>query len=292
MLEKIDKRLDFCLSFTAALETMAPQFIISRKNVPMSLYVHQKEMGFNFYINSPNKEETELLRFYDPIRLGTLSMITQSVDLQVLRMFYENIASVSRMVLGSFYSNGNYLSVDFRFPSTCLVEINKLVKFLISFNLGVRVTKLGPSKGLIDKLSEIESRIPLTVVDFSYKDNLQKEYISEWRGVFDPLGAVSYGKDGKGDIERIDLSKSPIAPLLSLLLKDKLQPVGFFENHAGGRVQSKLIIPTIFAKAFFIRYFSATDKVAEIDLERIVPYETAKEAIDERTPSNSLPLRS
>lgn len=98
MLEKIDKRLDFCLSFTAALETMAPHFIISRKNVPMSLYVHQEEMGFNFYINSPNKEEIELLRFHDPIRLGTLSMITQSVDLQVLRMFYSVVRSLREAV--------------------------------------------------------------------------------------------------------------------------------------------------------------------------------------------------
>ena len=292
MLEKIDKRLDSCLSFTAGLGTMAPQFIISRKNVPMSLYVYQKEMGFNFYIDSPDKGETELLRFYDPIRLGTLSMITQSIDLQVLRVFYENIASVSRMVLGSFYSNGMYLFVDFRFPNTCLDEVNKIMKSLDSFSFDVSVTGLGPSKGLISTLNEIESRIPLTVVDFSYIDDNREEYISEWRGVFDPLGAVSYGKDGKGDIERIDFSKSPLAPLLSLLLTDKLQPVGLFENHTGGRVQSKLIIPTIFAKAFFIRYFSATEKVTGIDLQRIVPYGTAKKAVDERTPSNSLPLRS
>ena len=292
MLEKIDKRLDSSLSFTAALGTMAPQFINSRKDVPMSLYVHEKEMGFNFFVDSPNKEETELLRFYGPIRLGTLSMITQLIDLQVLRLFYENIASVSRMVLGSFYSNGKYLFVDFRFPNTCLDEVNKIMKSLGSFSFDVSLTRLGPSKGLINTLNEIESRIPLTVVDFSYIDNNQEEYISEWRTVFDPLGAVSYGKDGKGDIERIDLSKSPLAPLLSLLLKDKLQPAGFFENHTGGRVQSKLIIPTIFAKAFFIRYFSATEKVTGIDLQRIVPYGTTKKAGDETTQINALPPRS
>ena len=292
MLEKIDKRLDSSLSFTAALGTMAPQFINSRKDVPMSLYVHEKEMGFNFFVDSPNKEETELLRFYDPIRLGTLSMITQLIDLQVLRLFYENIASVSRMVLGSFYSNGKYLFVDFRFPNTCLDEVNKIMKSLGSFSFDVSLTRLGPSKGLINTLNEIESRIPLTVVDFSYIDNNQEEYISEWRTVFDPLGAVSYGKDGKGDIERIDLSKSPLAPLLSLLLKDKLQPAGFFENHTGGRVQSKLIIPTILAKAFFIRYFSATEKVTGIDLQRIVPYGTTKKAGDETTQINALPPRS
>ena len=292
MLEKIDKRLDSSLSFTAALGTMAPQFINSRKDVPMSLYLHEKEMGFNFFVDSPNKEETELLRFYDPIRLGTLSMITQLIDLQVLRLFYENIASVSRMVLGSLYSNGKYLFVDFRFPNTCLDEVNKIMKSLGSFSFDVSVTRLGPSKGLINTLNEIESRIPLTVVDFSYIDNNQEEYISEWRTVFDPLGAVSYGKDGKGGIERIDLSKSPLAPLLSLLLKDKLQPAGFFENHTGGRVQSKLIIPTIFAKAFFIRYFSATEKVTGIDLQRIVPYGTTKKAGDETTQINALPPRS
>ena len=292
MLEKIDKRLDSSLSFTAALGTMAPQFINSRKDVPMSLYVHEKEMGFNFFVDSPNKEETELLRFYGPIRLGTLSMITQLIDLQVLRLFYENIASVSRMVLGSFYSNGKYLFVDFRFPNTCLDEVNKIMKSLGSFSFDVSLTRLGPSKGLINTLNEIESRIPLTVVDFSYIDNNQEEYISEWRTVFDPLDAVSYGKDGKGDIERIDLSKSPLAPLLSLLLKDKLQPAGFFENHTGGRVQSKLIIPTIFAKAFFIRYFSATEKVTGIDLQRIVPYGTTKKAGDETTQINALPPRS
>ncbi|MCW6158403.1 MAG: hypothetical protein LVQ63_02825 [Thermoplasmatales archaeon] len=284
--------MDSSLSFTAALGTMAPQFINSRKDVPMSLYLHEKEMGFNFFVDSPNKEETELLRFYDPIRLGTLSMITQLIDLQVLRLFYENIASVSRMVLGSFYSNGKYLFVDFRFPNTCLDEVNKIMKSLGSFSFDVSVTRLGPSKGLINTLNEIESRIPLTVVDFSYIDNNQEEYISEWRTVFDPLGAVSYGKDGKGDIERIDLSKSPLAPLLSLLLKDKLQPAGFFENHTGGRVQSKLIIPTIFAKAFFIRYFSATEKVTGIDLQRIVPYGTTKKAGDETTQINALPPRS
>ncbi|MCL4333642.1 MAG: hypothetical protein M1290_03350 [Candidatus Thermoplasmatota archaeon] len=278
MLDKIGNRLDMGLSITATIKDLDLPYIAGDlDSIPMSLYLHAKHTAFNFFLEREVADKNILLREYNPVYYGNFVMVTQKVALPVMRTLYQNIFSVPSMILDHFYMCKGELHVGYRFHNLDLERVTALAKTLISLGKDVSVSKVGRSRGLRTGLDDIDARLPLTVIQFKYEDKVTGEHISEWRGISDPFGSVSYGKDGLGKIEFLDFSESAISPLFRVLLKDQIQPVTYLEEHKGTSVKSTLFIPSLLTRSFLVRYFNLGEDVNGLQLEGISQYSEIRE---------------
>ncbi len=277
MLENIDGRLDMSLFMSTSLRNIDSSLFSGTGSIPMSLHLHRGETAINFFIERGSKDSRELIKYYNHIEMGDYIMVTRKVELPVVRVLYENISAIGTMVFGGLYARDDDLIVDYRFNSSDKPKVAEIVRLLVSLNTEFKIRRMGKSVGLKRKLSEIASRLPLTAVKFGYRDGGFADQILEWRGVSDPYGAVSYGKDGKGKIAKVDISKSVISPFLRSILKDQIQPAGYFEEHDKGRVHAICILPSFLVKPFLLRMFDKAESSGGIKIESIEPFE---EAID------------
>ncbi len=279
MFENIDGRLDMSLFMSTSLKNIDSSFFSGTESVPMSLHLHKGETAINFFIERGSKYSTELMKYYSHIVIGDYIMVTKKVELPVVRVLYENISSIGTMVFGGLYAKGEDLMIDYRFHNSDRSKVAEIVKLLVSLNTEFKIGGMGKSKGLRDKLSEIASRLPLTAVRFGYRDGGSENQILEWRGASDPYGAVSFGEDGKGKIAKLDISKSVIAPFLRSILKDQIQPAGYFEEHIKGRVHALSILPSFLVKPFLLRMFDKAESSGGIEIESIEPFEEVRESL-------------
>jgi hypothetical protein len=277
MLETIDRKLDMSFSMSARVRDLGFSFLGDLESVPMSMYLHAKETSFNFFLDRASVEKSSLIRYYNPVYYGNFVIVSQKVELPVIRVMYQNISSVPSMILTRFYTFRGGLFVEYRFHSSDLKHVSNLTKVLISVGKDIRVTRICESVGVSSSLDDINAKLPLSVVQFSYGEENAGDYVTEWRGVSDPFGAVSYGKDGKRYEGRIDFSKSSISPLFRTLLKDQIQPVTYFEEHKKSFVKSTVFLPSLLTKSFLVRFFNLENSVNGLRLESIAPYAQVRE---------------
>ncbi len=277
MLANLDRRLDMSLCFSTPLGSSKLPFLNENEPISLDMHFHKDSTFLNFFVEKSALGDYEIYNYYNPVLFGNFVMIAQKFDLRELRIIHENIASIPSMVMGGLYTSKGNMMVDFRFHNSDKQKVADVVKLLVSINAGISVTEMGRSDGIRAKLDEIDPRAPLTVVKFSYGEEGNNDYVWEWRGKVDPLGAVSYGADASGDIGRLDISNTPIAPHLRSIIKDQIPVPGYFENHHSGRVQSLAIVPSFLTEHFLIRFFDKTEKISDIRLESIETYREARE---------------
>ncbi len=276
MLANLDRRLDMSLCFSTPLGSSKLPFLNENEPIPLDMHFHKDSTFLNFFVEKSALGEYEIYNYYNPVLFGNFMMIAQKFVLRELRIIHEKIASIPSMVLGGLYTIKGNMIVDFRFHNSDTQKVADMVKLLVSINAGISVTKMGRSDGIRAKLDEIDPRAPLTVVKFSYGEEGNHDYVWEWKGIVDPLGAISYGADASGYIGRLDISNTPIAPLLRSIVRDQIPVPAYFENHHSGRVQSLAIVPTFLTVPFLIRFFDKTEKVSDIRLESIETYGEAR----------------
>lgn len=85
--------------------------------------------------------------------------------------------------------------------------------------------------------------------------------------------------DGTGEVSRMDVSNTPIRPLLRSVSRDRIPVVGYLENRNKTEVHSMMILPTFLAKYFLVRYFDETKNLAEINLLNIESYSKVKNCL-------------
>ncbi len=277
MLDSLNGRLDMSLFGLIPIGGYEVPFLNYEENIPMDIHFYEDKMFFNYFVERVPNELYEIYRDYNPIKLGNWMMLSQSVDTPELKTIKKKISAIPTMVMGGLYRRREHMAVDFRFHNSDLDKVEELVKFIVSLDTDATITRLGKSSGLKTVLDGIDKRAPLTAIRFSYREKGKKKFLSEWRGISDPTGAVIYGLKGEGSVGRLDISDSPPAPLLKAILRDQIPLVGFFEGHSDGRASSIVLVPTFLTQAFLIRFFEKMEKVEGLLLESVEKYGAVKD---------------
>lgn len=279
MLNTIDRGLEMALYLSIPLGTSGPPFSDENEQVPMDLHFSAKELYYDFFVKESLRNYYEIYKYFNPIHFGNFVLLEQRVEVPELVPIRKNISSIPTIVLGGLFSQKGNVMMDFRFHKSDIQRVGELVRLLVSINEDIKIVKMEQSEGLRAKYEEMETRSPMTVVEFSYVDERDSDRILEWKGIVDPKGAVSYSLDGTGEVSRMDVSNAPIMPLLLSVLRDRIPVVGYFEKRGRGEVHSMMILPTFLVKHFLVRYFNETKNLAGINLLKIESYSNVKNRI-------------
>ena len=279
MLDILDRKLDMSLYFSSPIQDPGPPFPEGRSQVPMDLHVHEGSMYFDFFVDRKMGTDYDFYKYYNPIIYGGYVLIAQRIEWPELDKVRRTITSIPTFVLGGLYTQENRVMMDFRFHNSDLQKVEGLVKVIASINADVRISYLGRSGGLLSKLGEMEGRARMSVARFYYGDDSGMDDVIEWKGIAEPYAAVSYGRDGKGEVKRVDISSTPIMPFLMTLIRDQIPIVGYFEHRRNGAVDSTAIFPSFLVKPFLVRYFEKTGALKGIRLQYVESYEDVKDSI-------------
>ena len=279
MLNTIDRGLEMALYLSIPLGTSGPPFSDENEQVPMDLHFSAKELYYHFFVKESLRNYYEIYKYFNPIHFGNFVLLEQRVEVPELVPIRKNISSIPTIVLGGLFSQKGNVMMDFRFHKSDIQRVGELVRLLVSINEDIKIVKMEQSEGLRAKYEEMETRSPMTVVEFSYVDERDSDRILEWKGIVDPKGAVSYSLDGTGEVSRMDVSNAPIMPLLLSVLRDRIPVVGYFEKRKRSEVHSMMILPTFLVKHFLVRYFNETKNLAGINLLKIESYSNVKNRI-------------
>ena len=279
MLKTIDRGLEMALYLSIPLSTSGPPFSDENEQVPMDLHFNAKELYYDFFVKESSRNYYEIYKYYNPIHFGNFVLLAQRVELPELVPIRKNIYSIPTIVLGGLFTQKGNVMMDFRFHKSDIQRVGEFVRLLVSINEDIKIIKMEQSEGIRVKYEEMETRSPMTVVEFSYVDERYSDRILEWKGIVDPTGAVSYSLDGAGEVSHVDVSNTPIMPLLLSVFRDQIPVVGYFENRKKSEVHSMMILPTFLAKHFLVRYFNETKNIAGINLLNIESYSNVKNSL-------------
>ena len=279
MLNTIDRGLEMALYLSIPLGTSGSLFLDENEQVPMGLHFSAKDIYYDFFVKESLRNYYELYQYYNPIHFGDFVLLAQRVELPMLVPIRKKIYSIPTIVMGGLFSQKGNVMMDFRFHKSDIKRVGELVRLLVSINEDIKIIKMEQSEGLRAKYEEMETRSPMSVVEFSYVDERDSDRILEWKGIVDPTGAISYSLDGAGEVSNVDISNAPITPLLLSVLRDRIPVAGYFENRKKGEVHSMMILPTFMAKHFLVRYFNETKNIAGINLLKIDSYCNVKNSL-------------
>ncbi len=281
MLYDIDKRLDMSLHFSTPITSFVLSTIVKESPVPINIYSHNKELYATFFLSQISVSNRVMFEALNPILMGDTVVITEKIDNPVFRTLSDNIEMVTTLTDGELYSKGKSLYVSFRFHSSQLKEATNLLKAMVSLDYEVGDIGLHASGGIIKVLDEIDKRIPLSVVTFSFSKPSEKKFILEWKFLHrDTSDSIMYGLDGDETVEKYSMLEEPTLSFLESIGKDHIPLASYLEFHGLERVQSVTYVPSFLVKSLLVRLFGTTERLKDFKIESITNYSYTKEQVD------------
>lgn len=277
MLQEIDRRLNSSFSISTGLSSFVLTSVVGDEPVPVNFYIRKEEMYLDFFVKQIPQKNSIFIETLSPVQMGDVTILTEKVSIPVLRIFYEDVISIPSLVLGGLFTHKGKLLFDYRFHVTDKPNVVNLLKKLVSIDADIKILWMNKSEGLMQKLDEIDSRMPLTAVAFNYKEKSERSNIVEWKRIpGEPYGAISYEMIGKKKTNHFDMSEESTAPLLDSLLKDHIPLAAHIEQHNKTNVKCITLVPTILVKAFLVRFFGSMENVVGLQIDTIKPYSEVK----------------
>ena len=270
MIDEVDKRLDMCLSFSFPIDSYVLSTIVKEKPVPINIYSHKNEMYITFFLNDVSPGDRMMLETLNPVQMGETLVITEKIANPVLGKISENVDLVPTIADGELYINRKMIFSSFRFHSSQLQGAADLLKAVVS--LGVNISEIGLAKspGLVKTLNEIDSRMPLSLVVFSFKKPSNKKYILEWRSSHrQPDSYIKYGLEGDLTVENVRVIDAETSPFLVAIDKDHIPLGSYLEYYGSERVQSYVYVPSLLVKPLLVRLFETVQSLEDFKIEII-----------------------
>jgi hypothetical protein len=273
MIDEVDKRLDMCLSFSFPIESYVLSTIVKEKPVPINIYSHKSELYITFFLNDVSTEDRIILETLNPVQMGETLVITEKIANPVLGKISENVDLVPTLADGELYINRKMIFYSFRFHSSQLQGAADLLRAVVSVGANLSEIRLTKSNGLVRVLDEIDQRIPLSLVVFSFKKPNNEKYILEWRSSHrQPDSYIKYGLEGDTTVENVRITGTETSPFLAAIDKDHIPLGSYLEYYGSERVQSYVYVPSLLVKPLLVRLFETMEPVQDFKIESIRNY--------------------
>jgi hypothetical protein len=277
MLQNVDSRLDMFLSFSTPLNSYVLSLINEKDPIPINVYLSDSRMYFNFILTQASQRDRTIIGSLNPVMVGDVAVITEEIENPILRVIYMNINSFKTAANGELYVHNGNLTVSFRFHSSDISGAVVLLKKIVSLDLSLNELRMGQAPGLLKVMDEIDQRIPLSMVTFSYKGASESEYMVEWKNIPGaPSGALLYDLKDTKSVEDYDMAKELSFPLLTSIFKDHLPLATYLEHHKGDSVECIALIPSGLLKPFLVRLYGSVGDIEGFKIDSIDRYKGTK----------------
>ena len=273
MIDEVDKRLDMCLSLSFPIESYVLSTIVKERPVPINIYNHKDELYITFFLNEISPGNRMMLETLNPVQMSETLVITEKIANPVIRRISENVVLVPTLADGELYTHRNMIHASFRFHSSQINGAAELLKRVISLDVNLSDIGLTDSIGLVKILGEIDKRIPLSLVVFSFKKPSDKKFVLEWRNLHQhPDNYIKYDLEGDRTVESSVMPDEPTIPFLTAIDRDHI-PLGcYLEYHGPKRVYSYVYLPSLLVKPLLVRLYETTESVEDFRIEGIKKY--------------------
>jgi len=277
MLQNVDSRLDMFLSFSTPLNSYVLSLINEKDPIPVNVYLNDSRMYFNFILTQASQRNRTIIGSLNPVMVGDVAVITEEIENPILRVIYTSINSFKTAANGELYVHNGNLTVSFRFHSSDISGAGELLKKIVSLDLSLNDLRIGRAPGLLKVMDEIDQRIPLSGVAFSYKKTGKSEFMVEWKNIpGDPSGALLYDLKDKDSVEDYNMEKEPSFPLLTSIFKDHLPLATYLEHHKSNTVECIALLPSGLLKPFLLRLYGSMGEIEGFKIESIDQYKGTK----------------
>ena len=199
MIKNIEKLLDFKLSLSFPVNEFVSLFFEKEKPVPTNLYLKDEETWIDLFLKDVGKEkDLPLIESLNPIYLDGLTVVSEKLNAPGFLNMYKDLISLSSVLPTGFFLKDKRAFVSFRFHRKDKSSILSILQDSISKLKGIKIDYMGPTDGVISELTNIDSRIPLAIVNYSFSNSSPQStggkevnYIVECK-----LAPRKYGKYG------------------------------------------------------------------------------------------------
>jgi len=282
MVQPIDKRLDMVLTVATPINSYILSTIVKDNAVPINVFMNHGEIQVTFFLDNISANERALFASFDPIIVGNVMEITERIDSAVIRSIAENSQLVPTLADGEVYVKGKNIFLSFRFHSSDLLNVGKLIRKIVSLNDQLEEIQMNKSKGIVEVLNQISKRIPLSAVTFSFTKSGIQQFIAEWKAKSkDPLEGIMYSLQDTSEIKKYDFSKGPTSALIESVYKDHIPLASYIELHENDRLRGIVHIPSCLLKSFLVRMYESLENQNDFRLDSIDDYRESQTKLSE-----------
>ena len=273
MIDEVDKRLDMSLSFSFPIESYVLSTIVKEKPVPINVYHQKSEQYITFFLHGVSANDRMMLETLNPVKMGDSLVITEKITNPLVKRIADNVGLVSTLADGELFTHGKIVFASFRFHSSEMKGAAELLRKVVSLDVNLSGLGLSESKGLVEILNEIDKRLPLSLVTFSFKEHSDTKFVLEWRNLHQPpLNFIKYNLDGDISATNLTQSNGQTSAFLTAVDKDHIPLGTYLEYHNKERVQAYVYVPRMLVKPLLVRLYETTEKVKDFRLEGIKNY--------------------
>jgi len=273
MVQPIDKRLDMVLTIATPVDSYVLSTIVKDNPVPINVFMNHGEIHVTFFLDNISANERTLFASFDPIIIGNVIEITERIDSAVIRSLAENSQLVPTLADAEVYVKGKNIFLSFRFHSSDLSSVGKLIRKIVSLNDQLEEIQMTKSRGIVEVLNQISRRIPLSAVSFSFSKTGTQQFIAEWKAKSKaPLEGILYSLQDANYIKRYDFSTEPTSALIESVYKDHIPLASYIELHENDRVKVIVHVPSCLLKSFLVRLYESLENQADFRVESVENY--------------------
>ena len=282
MVQPIDKRLDMILTVATPIKSYILSTIVKDSPVPINVYMNRGEIHVTFFLDNISANERVIFASFDPITIGNVMEITERIDNAVIRCIAENSQLVPTLADAEVYVRGKTIFLSFRFHSSDLLNLGKLIRKIVSLNEQLDEIQMTKSKGIVEALNQISKRIPLSTVTFSYTKSGTQQFIAEWKAKSkDPLEGIMYCLQDTNEVKRYDFSKDPTSALIESIYKDHIPLASYIELHENDKVKGIVHVPSCLLKSFLVRVYESLEDQSSFRIDSIENYGESQTKLSE-----------
>ena len=273
MVQPIDKRLDMVLTVSTPIKSYILSTIVKDSPVPINVYMNHGDIHVTFFLDNISANERVIFASFDPIIIGNVMEITERIDNAVIRSIAENSQLVPTLADAEVYVKGKKMFLSFRFHSSDLLNVGKLIRKIVALNEQLDEIKMTKSEGIVEVLNKISRRIPLSTVTFSYTKSGPQQFIAEWKAKSkNPMEGIMYSLQDTSDVKRYDFSKDSTSALIESVYKDHIPLASYIELHENDKIKGIVHVPSCLLKPFLVRVYESLENQSGFRIETIENY--------------------
>ncbi len=298
----ISDKLDFSVQISLKVnQEMGLMFARMEDSLPLYATIENETAQISIYLDKIHSSKIDRI-FGNTTRTtkGNYEIYEMGADDLVFEFkMFRKITNIPSVVPGGFYLKDGYVYADFRFHHSALEQVSEVVREIVQARNRINLSFLGPSLGLMKTLENINSRIPLSMIYFTFRpdegyiapDKLEEKPIAEvklfsegldsnydvvhyatelsskdtsisiTRGIYESKYRTSFMRDFKS---RVRTHKIPLASIIGVYHKDV--------------VDNYMFVPAFMAEEALWMLYETAEKTKEnsLMLNSFIPFDSIR----------------
>jgi hypothetical protein len=264
------------MGMTISVEQQHPIFPLLLREIdtiPLDSYHYGRQYYVDLFIcGEAASKLSGVLSAYSPTRAGVCDIIrVNAEEMSSASMVMDEIGKIDLAVRGGLYLHDSKIYIDYRISSSAKHDITNLGNLIHRMNNRIRIADLGPGRGGISILDQIDSRIHLAVV--SYEADIlpetgipaESDLLLEYNFTMAEEGgfrAIAYGSNSIS-VVRI---KSPfLQEIHTLSIERRIPKASILAKPQDGKYRSFTFLPYSMVDDQISTLFEAKEKFPELD---------------------------